>query len=446
MTLSPAFTQAVTARAMQMIARRARVDIHQHINPVYLPYLDATARTQIFFGGASSGKSVFLAQRDVMDVRRGGRNFLVCRQVGRTLRGSVVQEARRVISEWGLTDEFSINKTDGTITHCNGYQIVFVGLDDVEKLKSLIPAHGVFTDVRIEEATETERATVKQLLKRQRGGEADVHKRLTLSFNPILQSHWIYDEYFKGLAWADGQREHRGEGLTIFKTTYADNRYLTPDDVRDLEGETDAYYRDVYTLGKWGILGHVIFQNWRVEDLSGMRNEFTNHRNGLDFGFSSDPAAIIVSHYDRKRKRIYIYDELYETGMTNDVLAREALSLIGNRPVICDSAEPKSIHELRQAGVNALAAKKGKDSVEHGIQWLQQQEIIIDVHCINARNEFASYHWKKDSSGRAMRIPADRENHLIDGLRYAYENEQDDTDWQTVSELGHVEEFKSKWQ
>jgi len=447
MTQSPALTQAVTARALQMTLQKARAaDVLEHINPVYVPYLEATARTQIFFGGASSGKSVFLAQRDVMDVRRGGRNFLVCRQVGRTLRGSVVQETRRVISEWGLNDEFSINKTDGTVTHRNGYQIVFVGLDDVEKLKSLIPARGVFTDVRIEEATETERATVKQLLKRQRGGEADTPKRLTLSFNPILQSNWIYDEYFKALAWADDQREYRSDDLTILKTTYADNRYLTPDDVKDLEGETDTYYRDVYTLGKWGILGHVIFQNWRVEDLSGMAREFANHRNGLDFGFSSDPAALVVSHYDRKRKAIYIYGELYETGMTNDVLAREMLALIGNRPVTCDSAEPKSITELRQCGVNARGAKKGKDSVEHGIQWLQQQQIVIDVRCINTRNEFASYHWKKDASGRAMRIPADRDNHIIDAMRYAYEDEQNDTDWQTVSELGHVEEFKSKWQ
>lgn len=414
------------AAIKQVLARRAiaaRPVPLDKINPVYHSHLTDMARIQILYGGASSGKSVFLAQRDVLDVMCGGRNFLVCRQVGRTLRGSVVQEVRRVISEWGLTDEFSINKTDGTVTHANGYQIIFAGLDDVEKLKSLVPARGVFTDVRVEEATETERATVKQLLKRQRGGDRATPKRFVMSFNPILQSHWIYQEYFGGIVWADDQREYRGVGLSILKTTYADNRYLTADDVRDLESEADTYYRDVYTLGKWGVLGNVIFKNWRVEDLSGMADQFTNRRIGLDFGFSSDPAALIVTHYDAKHKVIYVYNEHYERGLTNDVLAREVLEKVGRDAVVCDSSEPKSIAELQQYGIGARGAQKGKDSVEHGIQWLQQQTIVIDTSCINARNEFSTYHWKQDGSGHAMRQPVDKDNHIIDALRYAYERE-----------------------
>src|SRR5512137_909760 len=164
------------------------VDIYRDVfNPIYLPHLDNMARIQIFYGGASSGKSVFLAQRDIVDLMKGGRNFLVCRQVGRTLRGSVVQEINKVITDWGLHELFDINKTDGTVTCHNGYQIVFAGLDDVEKLKSLVPAKGVFTDVRIEEATETDARSVKQLFKRQRGGDPKTPKRLTMSFNPILQ-------------------------------------------------------------------------------------------------------------------------------------------------------------------------------------------------------------------------------------------------------------------
>lgn len=445
MTSDTLLVQGVARRVLQLLQAQSNiVSYRDHINPVYLPYLDNMSRVQIFYGGASSGKSVFLAQRDVLDVMKGRRNFLVCRQVGRTLRGSVVQEIKRVIEAWSLQDRFSINKTDGTVTCDNGYQIVFVGLDDVEKLKSITPARGAFTDVRIEEATETERDSVKQLTKRQRGGDPDTPKRLTLSFNPIIQSHWIYDEYFSRIAWADEQTEYAADGLSILKTTYTDNRYLTPEDVSDLENETDTYYRDVYTLGRWGILGGVIFKNWRVEDLSGMMKQFTNRRHGLDFGFSSDPAAVIATHYDRMRRTIYIFDELYETGLTNDVLAREAKAILNADAVTCDSAEPKSITELRQCGLNAIGAKKGKDSVAHGIQWLQQQTIIIDSKCINARNEFSTYHWKKDAGGRSMRVPVDRNNHLIDSLRYAYEDEHDDATWE--SDLGHVEEFKSKWQ
>ena len=393
------------------------------INEPYRPYLDCMAWTQLYYGGSSSGKSVFLAQRDVIDILKGGRNILVCRQVARTLRGSVVQEINKVINDWGLRGLFDINKTDGTVTCKNGYQIVFAGLDDVEKLKSLTPAKGVFTDIRIEEATETDRADVKQLLKRQRGGSESTPKRLVMSFNPIFQTSWIFEEYFKAIGWADEQKEYRGDGLSILKTTYKDNRFLTSDDIYGLENEKDKYFYDVYTLGNWGILGHVIFTNWSVQDLSGMREQFTNHRNGLDFGYSSDPAALWAAHYDKMRKTIYIHDELYETGLTNDVLAERIKDKIGNQQVTADSAEPKSIDELRKYDVRANPAAKGKDSVLFGIQWLQQQTIVIDTHCVNAQNEFRQYHWKEDASGNALPVPVDKNNHLIDAGRYAHEQD-----------------------
>lgn len=399
------------------------VDINNNVfNPVYIPYRNCDARVQIYYGGASSGKSVFLAQRDVIDLMMGGRNFLVCRQVGRTLRGSVVQEINKIISEWGIAHLFSINKTDGTITCKNGYQIVFAGLDDVEKLKSLTPAKGVFTDIRVEEATEIELSSVKQLLKRQRGGSEKTPKRLTLSFNPILQTHWIYKEYFADIAWADGQREYHADGISILHTTYRDNKFLTREDVSGLENEKDKYYFDVYSEGKWGVLGNVIFHNWIVQDLSGMRNQFTNTRQGLDFGFGSNPAALSYSHYDKNHKTIYIFEELYERGLTNDILALRIKDIIGHKRVVCDSAEPKSIEELRQKGINAVGAKKGKDSVNFGIQWLQQQAIIVDPKCINARNELQQYHRKEDKQGNVLDEPADVFNHFIDGTRYAYED------------------------
>lgn len=400
-------------------------------NAVYVPHLRNMARTQIFYGGSASGKSVFLAQRCVMDVMTGGRNYLVTRQVGRTLRGSVFTEVCRVISDWGVGALFTINKSDMLITCQNGYQIIFAGLDDAEKLKSLVPAKGVITDIWVEEATETEKSTVKQLYKRQRGGSTGTPKRLTLSFNPILQTHWIYEEYFSKINLTDKQTEYKSQNLSILKSWYIHNRFLTADDVHDLENEGDKYYRDVYTFGNWGVLGNVIFTNWRVEDLSGMLDQFTNRRNGLDFGFSSDPAALSRSHYDKKRKTIYIFAELYELGLTNDVLADELKKICGADRIVCDSAEPKSIAELQQYDVNAAPAQKGKDSVNHGIQWLQQQTIIIDASCVNTKNEFMQYKWKEDAAGHAIRQPVDKNNHLIDGTRYAYEDDM--LDMETVA-------------
>jgi phage terminase large subunit len=392
-------------------------------NDVYVPYLNNTSAVQIYYGGTGSGKSVFVAQRAVYDVLQGGRNYLICRAVAKHSRRSTFEEVQRVLRAWGVSELFTVNKTDMTITCENGYQILFTGLDDLENLKSIVPHVGVITDVWVEEATQTEQAAIKELTRRMRGGDEKIPKRLTLSFNPIYKTHWIYQEYFARIAWADDQAIYTSPALSILKTVYTDNRFLTQADRDKIEGETDEYYRDVYTLGKWGVLGDVIFKNWRVEDLSGMQAQFTNHRHGLDFGFSSDPAALAVTHYDRARKTIYIYDELYERGLTNDVLAEEIKVRIDRQVVTCDSAEPKSIMELQGHGVNAIAARKGKDSVIYGIQWLQQQQIVIDSRCINARNEFSIYHWRQDKDGNAIRQPVDKNNHLIDGVRYGLEND-----------------------
>lgn len=393
------------------------------INDVYEPYLENTSRTQIYYGGSASGKSVFLAQRAILDLLEGKRNYLVCRQVGRTIRGSAAMELQKAIIAGGFTEYFAVNKTDGTITCKTGKQIIFAGLDDVEKLKSITPLNGAITDIWIEETTEASKDSIKQLVKRQRGGDDSTPKRITFSFNPILQQHWIYKEYFATIGWADGQREYITPELSILKTTHMDNKYLTEDDRRDLLNETDEYYYRVYTLGEWGTLGDVIFKNWRVEDLSEMQAQFTNRRHGLDFGFSSDPAAVLCTHYDTMRKTIYIYSELYETGLTNDLLAEHVLAMMGSDRVTCDSAEPKSVQELRNHGVSAAGARKGKDSVTFGIDWLKQQAVIVDKSCVNLQNELQQYHWKKDAGGNSLPVPVDKNNHLIDALRYAYEDD-----------------------
>jgi phage terminase large subunit len=389
-------------------------------NDVYIPFLNDDTRTQLLFGGSSSGKSYFLAQRDVLDVLKGGRNFLLVRNVKDTIRKSIYNEIVKAISFFKVNKYFTINKSDMVITCVNGYQILFGGLDDVEKIKSITPQKGVITDIRIEEATETDRDAVKQLYKRLRGISKD-KKRLTMSFNPILQDHWIYKDFF-GI-WDNSKQCCHGDDIVILKTTYKDNRFLTPDDIKGLEEEPDPYYYDVYTLGNWGVLGAVIFKNWRSENCSEIRKIANKFKNGLDFGYGSDPAALIHTYYDKMRKRIYVLDEMYEKELTNDVLADKVKAIIGRQIVTCDSSEPKSIQELKNLSITAKGAIKGKDSVNFGIQWLQRQEIIIDISCQNTKNEFQQYKWREDKNGNVLNEPVDKLNHLIDGLRYAYEDE-----------------------
>lgn len=404
------------------------------INDIYLPLLENNSRVQILYGGSSSGKSVFKAQQCPLDLLAGGRNWLICRAVARTLRRSVINEIRKAITDAGLTEYFDINKSEGIITCKNGYQALFAGLDDVEKIKSITPEKGAITDIWIEEATEIQRDDVKQLLKRQRGGDEGTAKRLHMTFNPIYQSHWIYEDYFAPNGWATDQTEYTSPDLSILKTWYVHNRFLTKQDVDGLLTERDEYYRNVYTYGNWGVLEGVIFTNWRIEDLSGMRDQFTNTRNGLDFGFASHPAGISVSHYDGTRKIIYIFGELYETGLTNDLLSEEALRLCGDSRIIGDSAEPKSIQEMQNHGVNIAGAKKGKDSITFGVDWLKQQTIIIDKTCVNHIKELQQYQWKKDANGNTVNPPkpVDRNNHLIDALRYAYEEDMRGIDFESL--------------
>lgn len=385
----------------------------------YLRLWDNT-RLQIYFGGASSGKSFFIAQRIALDTLN-GRNTLVLRNVARTLRGSCWNEVIKAITALPRTlrDCFNVSKSEMLITATNnGAQILFAGLDDVEKIKSITPANGVLTDIWIEEATETSYDDFKQLEKRLRG--QSIHpKRITLSFNPVYKEHWIYGQFFKG--WDESKTEYKADGLTILKTTYKDNAFLTDDDICALENEQDEYYREVYTLGNWGILGDVIFRNWRVEDLRDFNTDKPLY--GLDFGFSSDPAAAVKVHYDRAGKKIYILDELWEKGLTNSQLADTLKPWVGQHYITCDSSEPKSIKELQNLGIRAVGAKKGPDSVIHGIQWLQGHEIIVDVRCQRMKNELQLYQWRKDKEGQSMRVPEDRNNHLVDALRYCLEHE-----------------------
>lgn len=402
--------------------KKIRIRVNTNIfNEVYIPHVKDDTPTQIFYGGSSSGKSVFLAQRTVLDLLEGGRNYLIVRNVAKTIRGSVYNEIVKAINDMQLNSFFTVLKSEMTITCINGYQILFCGLDDPEKIKSITPAKGIITDVWIEEATEIEYNAYKQLTKRLRG-KSKKTKRVTLSFNPILKDSWIYKEFFVDV-WQDDKKSYKDNGLSILKTTYKDNKFLTEQDIKALEDETDKYYYEVYTLGNWGVLGAVIFKNWKVEDLSWLKEIADKHRNGLDFGYAADPAALTHTHYDSKKKTIYILDELYITELTNDILAEEIKKIIGSQTVVCDSAEPKSIKELKRHGVNATGARKGKDSVNHGIQWLQQQTIIVDVKCQNHKNELMKYKWREDKDGNVLPIPTDKDNHLIDALRYAYEDD-----------------------
>ncbi len=388
-------------------------------NACYLPHLGAQQFRQIYFGGAGSGKSVFLAGRAALDALC-GRNTLIVRQVARTLRHSCFNEVQKAVLRFGLVDHFAVSRSDLCLTcRGSGAQILFLGLDDTEKIKSLTPARGALTDIWMEEATECRYEDMKQLEKRLRG-HSPHKKRLTMSFNPVSRGHWIYRNFFMG--WQEGQRELAEEELLILKTTYRDNRFLTEDDRRNYESEQDDYFRRVYTLGEWGEIAGAVLPRWRSEDLSGLKPCADRLRFGLDFGYARDPAAAVKLHIDTARGRVYVLEELREKGLSNEQLARRLAGFAGRHPLTCDSAEPKSIAELRRHGIMAMPARKGPDSLRHGLRWLQGMEIIVDHACVNMMEELEGYRWRKDAAGNSLPIPQG-EDHLIDAMRYALEGD-----------------------
>ena len=218
-------------------------------NDVYLPYLDNTDRYLLFYGGGSSGKSYYIAQRYIYKLIHPTRcNLLVVRQTGDTNRRSTFPLLKQVISNWNLSQHFKINESDMRIVcKLTGNEVAFAGLDDVEKIKSITFSNGELTDIWIEEATECQEADVNQLKVRLRGGKSK--KQMVLSFNPINIQHWIKKHFIdSGLA-------------TVCFSTYKDNKFLTDDDRKALEDlqYIDEYTYEVYCLGKWGILGKTVF-------------------------------------------------------------------------------------------------------------------------------------------------------------------------------------------
>jgi phage terminase large subunit len=209
-------------------------------NDKYIPLLDEKSRYIVMYGGGSSGKSYFIAQRYIYKMMKTQCRLLVIRQTGNTNRDSTYALFKQVISNWKLSSLFSI--TDLRVKCVNGNEIIFRGLDDVEKIKSTTFENGELTDIWVEEATETQEADIQQLKVRLRGGTSK--KQMVLSFNPINISHWIKRHF------VDKEVE---KDVTVMHSTYKDNKFLSEDDIKALESfkYSDPYYYDVYCLGQW---------------------------------------------------------------------------------------------------------------------------------------------------------------------------------------------------
>ena len=367
------------------------------------------ARFLILWGGAGSGKSYSTAQMIVYkSILEPGHHWLVCRKVKVTLRHSVIALVLHVLHEWALTGLYSFNKSDFEIKFYNGSTIQFVGLDDVEKLKSIFPVTGIW----FEEASEGTPDDVQQLNLRLRG-YAPVDKLFVMTFNPISVMHWIKAEFF------DRPRPNTKR----IHSTYLDNQYLDEEYKAELAAIDDPYYRQVYALGEWGLLGNVVFTNIVIEEFDYTEDDLENVCNGMDFGFAHASAIERVGFRDGE---LYSFDELHGKGWTNPRFIEHAKEHFGDAfytmPITADSAEPARIEEWREEGAIVVGAKKGKDSLRFGIDYLSRTKWHIHAtRCPNLAKEVQSFKRREDRDGNALDDFVEINDDGIAAARYATE-------------------------
>ena len=383
-------------------------------NDVYFPLLlDYSKRYEVYYGGAGSGKSVFIAQKLLIKAINKKRRILIIRKVGTTLKDSVFPLVIDMLKKWKIYEYCKINLSTYTITLPNESVLLFRGLDDSEKIKSITD----ITDIWCEEATELNLDEFTQLDLRLRALVED--SQIWCSFNPVSKENWVFKKWF------DKDAIYDKENTMILKTTYKDNKFLPDSYINALEEKIDSnpqYYK-VYALGEFATLEGLVLTNWRKEEFDAMELAALGleHRAGMDLGWI-DKSAIIDTLYDRDNKTIYVFNEFYKSGCQLSELA----SAIGDMnlkktKIYVDSSEPRSIQYFKNEGINAEGCSKGKDSVKAGLMFLQDHLIVVHPKCVNFITELENFSYiKSKQTGEWTEDTTHEWSHAIDACRYAY--------------------------
>lgn len=380
-------------------------------------------------------------------------NLLAVRKTLRTLENSCFTDLQWAFDKLGVLHEWNFKTNPLEATNIRtGQKIYFRGLDDPTKITSISVAKGYLNFVWIEEAYEiTKESDFDMLDESIRGSVPEgMYKQITLTLNPWNEKHWIKRRFFDELKGYDslgnpiykektlkkvskGSYSNETEDVLIKRTTYECNEWLDKADLKLFESMKKQNPRRFQTagLGLWGVVEGLIYENFTEYDFKLSDVSKLKMFSGLDFGYANDPTAFVVGFLDKDSKLIYIWDELYEKSLTNNDIRNRIVDLgYAKNKIICDSAEPKSIEELKQLGLKTFPAKKGKDSIKNGIQHIQNYRILIHPRCVNFITEINNYAWAKDRYGKSVNQPVDMFNHLMDALRYAIMNEMPKNSWQ----------------
>lgn len=361
-----------------------------------------TSRGLLLEGGSRSGKTWSIIQFIIVYcLTNQNKSITVCRDTLANLKATLLPDFIQILISLNKYNSNSHNKSENIYT-LNGNIIRFIGLND-----DIMRAHGIRQDVFwINETISTRKDTFDQL-------EQRTTDFWICDYNPNAAKHWLYNLELR-------------DDVEVFKTTVLDNPFA-PVEVRKKIlgyeptpenkqlGTADSYMWSVYGLGMRAAGEQVIFPDYAVIDK--LPTDYDKRIFGLDFGYSHDPAAIVEILFSGNN--IYVQEHLYDIGKSNEDLANILKPLVGSCTVICDSAEPKSIAEIRKHGINARPCVKGQDSVKFGLKSLKTKRINITKNSLNLDDELTGYMWKKDRDGNITDIP-EGADHLIDALRYGF--------------------------
>lgn len=380
------------------------------VPPAFEPMFTNTKRIFVSWGGAGSGKSTQAAFKVVLRClsEEGFDNqkhkYLVIRKVAASLRDSCVDAIEWWLKQMGVP---YTKKYGHSIRLRNGAQIIFKGIDDPEKMKSI----SAISSIWIEEATELTKDDFDQLNLRLRDDNGLRHEIL-VTFNPTSTQNWIYKDFFEKPS--DTVLEKTG----YLHTTYLDNPYISETYKKELDGnlEINPEYYQIYTLGNWGSLKGAIYNSFKMTDVF-PQSDIGDISYGLDFGFNNPSALVRVQTVDGVH---YIREMLYETGLTSsDLIERmRGMGIQGWEPIYCDAADPAKITDLCRAGFNAKAADK---DVKAGIDFVLKRKTFIRTHPLNRNlnSEATAYRWELDKNKQPLDRPEKKHDHAMDALRYA---------------------------
>ena len=394
-----------------------KISLQNTIGKGYADYWNTRKRYRVCKGSRGSKKSKTTALNMIHRlVEYPESNGLCVRRYSNTLRDSVFSDLKWAIRKLGLDAYFDCTVSPMQITRkSTGQKILFRGLDDGLKITSISVDKGYLCWVWIEEAFEiTNEDDFNKLDMSIRGELPEGYfKQITLTFNPWSATSWLKPRFFDVV----------DDDVFAKTTTWECNEWLDEADrniFRKMKINNPRRYR-IEGDGEWGIAEGLIYEKYKVEEfdvdairqIPGIKSAFN-----LDFGFT-DPNAFVCELIDNTNMKIYIFDEWYQSGVTNKVIAQKIKEMgYGGQIIYCDEAEPKSIAELQEEGIKAEASRKGKGSVNHGIQLIQNYEIIIHPKCVEFYKEISNYCWSKDKNGKPTDKPDHEFSHGMDSMRY----------------------------